>query len=130
MPVRARPGPLMRAPASTAGSPRSCPRNPAAGLAQGELDDAIGDLVDELMVVRGEEQVARIGLQAVGQRRDALQIKVVGGLVQNQALALLIIRRLSMQRTFSPPERTFTGLYTSSPEKSMRPRKVRRPYRR
>ena len=31
-----------------------------------------------------------------------------------------------MQRTRSPPESTFTGLYTSSPEKSIRPRKVRR----
>ena len=31
-----------------------------------------------------------------------------------------------MQRTFSPPERTLTCLYTSSPEKSIRPRNVRR----
>ena len=30
--------------------------------------------------------------------------------------------RESMTRTFSPPESTLTGLYTSSPEKSRRPR--------
>ena len=36
------------------------------------------------------------------------------------------IIRESMHRTFSPPERTLTGLYTSSPEKSIRPRKPRR----
>ena len=34
--------------------------------------------------------------------------------------------RLSMQRTFSPPESTLAGLYTSSPENSMRPKKPRR----
>ena len=37
-----------------------------------------------------------------------------------------IIIRDSMQRTFSPPERTFTGFCTSSPEKSILPRKLRR----
>ena len=37
-----------------------------------------------------------------------------------------IIMRESMHRTFSPPERTFTGLYTSSPEKSIFPKKPRR----
>ena len=35
------------------------------------------------------------------------------------------IMRESMTRTFSPPESTLTGLYTSSPEKSIRPRKPR-----
>ena len=33
--------------------------------------------------------------------------------------------RESIHRTFSPPERTFTGLNTSSPENSIRPRKAR-----
>ena len=37
-----------------------------------------------------------------------------------------IIMRLSIQRTFSPPLSTLAGLYTSSPENSIRPRKPRR----
>ncbi len=37
-----------------------------------------------------------------------------------------IIMRDSIQRTFSPPESTPTGFRTSSPEKSILPRKPRR----
>jgi len=44
----------------------------------------------------------------------------------SRKLAPTIIMRLDIQRTFSPPERTDTGLKTSSWLKSMRPRKERR----
>ena len=40
------------------------------------------------MVVAGKEQVARIGLQAVGQGGDAFQIQMVGGLIQNEGIGL------------------------------------------
>ena len=48
------------------------------------------------------------------------------GWSSSSTLAPESIIRESMHRTFSPPESTFTGLYTSSPEKSIRPRKPRR----
>ncbi len=48
------------------------------------------------------------------------------GWSSTRKLAPESIMRLSMHRTLSPPESTFALLYTSSPEKSMRPRKVRR----
>ena len=48
------------------------------------------------------------------------------GWSSSSTLAPESIIRESIHRTFSPPERTFTGLYTSSPEKSIRPRKPRR----
>ena len=54
----------------------------AAGLAQGDFNNAVGHLVDELMVVAGEEQVAGIGCQAIGKSGDAFQIQMVGGLIQ------------------------------------------------
>ena len=90
------------------------------------LDDPVGDGLGQLMIVAGEDHVVLESLQAIVQRGDALQVQMVGRLVQTRKLAPESIIRLSMHRTFSPPERTFAGLYTSSPEKSIRPRKVRR----
>ena len=47
------------------------------------------------------------------------------GWSSTRALEPNSIIRDNMHRTFSPPERTLTGLYTSSPENSIRPRKDR-----
>ena len=65
------------------------------------------------MVMGGKEDNALEVDQAIVEGGDGLQI-------------LDSIMRESMQRTFSPPESTFTGLSGSSPEKSIRPRKPRR----
>ena len=54
-----------------------------AGLPQRYLDDAVGHLVDKLVVVRGEEQVAGISRQPARKRGDALQVQMVGGLARS-----------------------------------------------
>ena len=54
------------------------------GLAVFEIDDAVDDAVEELAVMRDEDQRARIVAQPVFQPQDGIEVQVVGGLVQQQ----------------------------------------------
>ncbi|CAN4008241.1 hypothetical protein BFDFBN_BFDFBN_16790, partial [Dysosmobacter welbionis] len=51
-----------------------------------ELHDPVGDGLDKLMVVAGEEDHALEVDQAVVDGGDGLQVQVVGGLVQHQGI--------------------------------------------
>ena len=54
-----------------------------------ELDDAVGHGLDELVVVTAEEYVATVELQVVVERLDALEVEVVGGGVEDEAVGIL-----------------------------------------
>ena len=63
------------------------------------------------MVVRCEQHDTLEIDEAVVDGSDGLEVEVVGGLVEQEYIAAAnIIMRESMQRTFSPPESTCTGL--------------------
>ena len=83
-----------------------------------DLHDPVCGGLDDLVVTGGEKQHARELDQAVVQGSDGLHVQMVGGLVEEQARWH---RRssvwLSIQRTFSPPESTFTFFTPSSPAK-------------
>ncbi len=55
---------------------------------RGQLDDPRGQTRYEPAVMGHEDQGAVIGLQPIGQRRDALQIQVVSGLIEQQHVGL------------------------------------------
>ena len=46
-----------------------------------DLDDPVGDRLDELVVLRGKEQVSGIVGESVVDRRDRLEVEVVGCLL-------------------------------------------------
>ena len=71
-----------------------------------ELDNSVGNGFHKLQVMAGKYYVALKGAKAFVHRCNALKVILE-----------------SIQRTFSPPDNTFTGLYTSSPLKSILPRK-------
>ena len=77
------------------------------------------------MVVAGKQDNPLEVNEAVVDGGDGLQVRWLVGWSSTRALDPNSIIRDSMHRTFSPPERTLTGLYTSSPENSIRPRKDR-----
>ncbi len=54
-----------------------------------QLDDARGDAVEEIAVVRDKEARARVAAQEVLEPGDALGIEVVGRLVEDQEVGLL-----------------------------------------
>ena len=54
-----------------------------------EFDDAVGDGLDELVVVTAEENVAFIELQVVVECLDALEVEMVGGGVEDKAVGIL-----------------------------------------
>ena len=53
-----------------------------------EFDDAVGNGVDELVVVRREENVSAVELQVVVAGLDALHVQVVGRCVKDQAVGI------------------------------------------
>ena len=55
----------------------------------GQFDDAVGHGLDELVVVAGKEDISLIEFQIVVECLDALEIEVVGGRVQNEAVGIL-----------------------------------------
>ena len=54
-----------------------------------KLDDAVGDRLDKLMVVAGEDDVALKLNQVVVESLDGLQVQVVGGRVEDEAVGVL-----------------------------------------
>lgn len=89
-----------------------------------QFNDAVGNSVDKLMVVAGEEDVSLVELQIIVECLDAFHIQVVGRRVKNQQLALRSCILAIIQRIFSPPDNTFTFLRMSSSLKSIRPKKA------
>ena len=57
-------------------------------LAVVDLQDARGDAVDEMPVVRDEEDGAGVVLERVGERLDGAHVEVVGGLVEEQEVGV------------------------------------------
>ena len=55
----------------------------------GELDDAVGYGLDELVVVGCEEDVALVLLEVVVERLDGLEVEVVGRRVEDEAVGVL-----------------------------------------
>ena len=55
----------------------------------GELYDAVGHSLYELMVVAAEEDVAFVELQIVVECLDALKVEVVGGGIEDEAVGIL-----------------------------------------
>ena len=89
----------------------------------GELDDPVGDGGDELMVVGGEEDHLRKAISPLFRAVIDSRSRWLVGSSKISTLASVSIIRASMQRTFSPPESTWSSSVASSPEKSMRPKK-------
>ena len=58
------------------------------GAVRGEFYDTVGHGLDELMVVAGEEYVALEGDEIVVEGLDTLQVEVVGGGIQYQAVGI------------------------------------------
>ena len=54
-----------------------------------DLDDAADELVEELAVVRDEEDRAGVGLEVVLEPEQGFEVEVVGGLVEQQQVGLL-----------------------------------------
>lgn len=53
-----------------------------------QFNDAVGNSVDKLMVVAGEEDVSLVELQIIVECLDAFHIQVVGRRVKNQAISI------------------------------------------
>ena len=56
---------------------------------RGELDDAVGHGLDEFVVVTAEEHIALVELQVVVECLDALEVEMVGGCVEDEAVGIL-----------------------------------------
>ena len=74
---------------------------------RGDLDDAVGHGLHELVVVRGEQYDAREADHTVVEGDDAFHIQVVGGLSSISTLGFCMIILLTMQRTFRHRLATF-----------------------
>ena len=59
------------------------------GAVRGELDDAVGDGLDELMVVRSKEDVTLELHEVIVESLNALQVEVVRGSVEDEAVGVL-----------------------------------------
>ena len=55
---------------------------------QCQLDNAVGNRLNELVVMRREEDISLIGLQVIVESLDRFQVEVVGRSIQNQAVRI------------------------------------------
>ena len=55
---------------------------------RGQLDDTVCHCLDELVVVRREQDVSFIGLQVIVECLDGFQVKVVGRRIQNETVGI------------------------------------------
>ena len=74
-----------------------------------DLNDTVGNRIHDLVVVRGEDDIALEGRQTVINRRDRFEVEVVGRSSIRKFEPKSIMRE-NIQRTRSPPESTLTGL--------------------
>jgi hypothetical protein len=91
----------------------------------GPFDDSSSTRVPrrahEVPVVARHDDRARVRDERLEQGVDALHVEVVGGLVEQQHVVLLSMRRAMTSRAASPPERFSVFLRPASPLKSSLP---------
>ena len=59
------------------------------GTLRCQFDDAVGHRVDELMVVRGKDDIALELYQVIVESLDTLEVEVVRGCVEDEAVGVL-----------------------------------------